>query len=245
MHDPKTVAHEIHGPRGLLHKWRRDRADRYDHNDPRFSYLSPLITIWHNDPETDGSDDSCGYTFPRVPADIKAKAEKIAVDEWKYMFGQYAYKYQQPSAYEVVYALWDMIAWRIFKRRAFTLREMQEIASLACNPADNLRSVVFDATRSEENARRLGYLVMRCYLRVNRKWYQHPKWHIHHWSIQIHFTQKFKRWAFSRCAECGKGFRWGGSPVSTSWNNNGPQWFRGEQNVYHGECAPSSRARAA
>lgn len=36
MHDPKTVAHEIR-----IKNWH-------------------LVTIWHVDPETDGTDDSCG-----------------------------------------------------------------------------------------------------------------------------------------------------------------------------------------
>lgn len=244
MHDPKTVAHEIHGPRGLLHDWRRNRVDKYDHRDPRFSYVTPLVTVWHCDPETDGSDDSCGYTFPRVPEELGRMAEKIAVDEWKFMFGQYAYKYQQPSAYEIIYALWTIIAWRLFKRR-ITFAETQEIASLACNPFDNLRTVIFDASRSEDKAKRLGWLILRCYLRTNRKWYQHPKWHIHHWELQIHFLQQFKRWAFSRCAGCGERFRWGYSPVSTQWHGTGPRWFRREAHVYHSGCDPVPKVKAA
>lgn len=245
MRDPMTVAHEIYGLRGLLRKWRRDRADKYDHRDPQFSYLSPLITIWHNDPETDGSDDSCGYSYPRCPKELRERAEKIAADEWTYMFGKYAYKYQQPSAFEVVHALWSIFAWRLFKRRRLTLREMDEIAGLASNPNDNLRSVIFDASQSEEQAKRLGALVLRCYLRVHRKWYQRPKWHIHHWKIQIHGIQKFKRWAFSHCDGCSKRFTWGYSPTSIHWHGKGPQWFRGEQGVYHSDCAPSTKAKAA
>lgn len=245
MHDPKTVAHEIHSPRGLLHKWRRDHADRYDHRDKRFSYLTPLITIWHNDPETDGSDDSCGYSYPNVPRELREKAAKIAADEWTYMFGKYAYKYQQPSAFEIIHALWGIFAWRLFKRRRLTARELDEIAGLASNPNDNLRAVIFDASRSEEQAKRLGALVLRCYFRVHRKWYQHPKWHIHHWSFQIHFLQAFKRWAFSKCEGCGKRFGWGYSPTSTTWHGTGPRWFRREQNVYHSDCVPRQNAKAA
>lgn len=245
MHDPMTVAHEIFGPRGLLHKWRRDHADRYDFRDSRFSYISPIVTVWHVDPEADGSDDSCGYSYPRVPRELREKAEKIAVDEWTYMFGQYAYKYQQPSAFEILHALWSIYAWRLFKRRRLTAREIDEIAGLASNPTDNLRHVIFDASRSEEQMKRLGALVLRSYLRVHRRWWERPQYHVHHWKLQIHFAQKFKRWAFSSCEGCGKGFKWGYSPTSTSWHGKGPRWFSAERGVYHSECAPSAKVKAA
>ena len=55
------------------------------------------------------------------------------------------------------------------------------------------------------------------------------------WQIQIHPLQAFKRWAFSRCSKCGKGFKWGESPCSEQWNGGGPRWFRSED-VYHGSC---------
>lgn len=246
MHDPKTVAHEIFGPRGWLHKRRRDKSDSYDWNDPRFSYLGPVVVVWHADPESDGSDDSCGYTYPRTPEPLREKAERIAESEWKFMFGEYPYRYQSASAYEILFALWRILAWRLFKRDTLTLGEMQEIADLASNPSDNLRAVIFDATRSEKNARRLGSLVLRCYLRTNRKWYQHPKWHLHHWQIQVPFIRDLKRLLFSRCCKCGQRFGWRVSPVTHNWNNEGPRWFRSERDVYHNNCKePRKRAEAA
>lgn len=56
------------------------------------------------------------------------------------------------------------------------------------------------------------------------------------WSLQIHFLQTFKRWAFSRCSKCGKRFAWGYSPTTNSWNGTGPRWFRSEPDVFHGNC---------
>lgn len=41
-------------------------------------------------------------------------------------------------------------------------------------------------------------------LRKERKWYQHPKWHIHHWSIQFHPIQQFKKRYIYKCCVCGK-----------------------------------------
>jgi len=52
MHDPMTVAHEIKAP------WKRHYQDG-------FAYRQTLVTVWHVDPETDGTDDSCDYSGTR------------------------------------------------------------------------------------------------------------------------------------------------------------------------------------
>lgn len=70
-----------------------------------------------------------------------------------------------------------------------------------------------------------------------RRWWQSPRWHVHHWKIQIHAVQALKRWAFSRCSACGRRFTWGYAPVSHVWGSDGPQWFRSETNVFHCECS--------
>ena len=74
-----------------------------------------------------------------------------------------------------------------------------------------------------------------------RPWWQHPRFHLHHLRVQIHLTQKLKRWLFSRCAGCEQRFEWGYAPVSYNWGGKGPQWFEGEKNVYHRECMPRGR----
>lgn len=73
-------------------------------------------------------------------------------------------------------------------------------------------------------------------LRSEQKWWQHPRWHIHHWKIQIHFMESLKRWLFTRCCKCGKRFKFGASACSTSWHGTGPRWFRSETNIYHDGC---------
>lgn len=72
--------------------------------------------------------------------------------------------------------------------------------------------------------------------KLGRPWYKHPRWHFHHWKIQVHALLDLKRFLFSRCAKCGKGFRWGYAPISLQWDGDGPQWFKGEASVYHHEC---------
>lgn len=73
MHDPSTVAFEIYiGP----------KKKRNGH------YRSPLITIWHNDPETDGTDDSCGWFIRLRHADrnIYEKIVREFESEWDRTF---------------------------------------------------------------------------------------------------------------------------------------------------------------
>lgn len=75
-----------------------------------------------------------------------------------------------------------------------------------------------------------------------RPWWKHPRFHLRHLRVQIHFTQKLKRFLFSRCAGCYQRFEWGYAPVSLSWGGKkGPQWFESEENVYHYECLPRGR----
>lgn len=53
MHDPMTVAHDIRRPWKDKHGWRK-----------------PVLTIWHVDPEKDGSDDSCDWSGWRISKEV-------------------------------------------------------------------------------------------------------------------------------------------------------------------------------
>lgn len=65
MHDPSTVAFEIRRP------WPVKREPGGLLGDSK--YYPPIITVWHEDPEKDGSDDSCdwfGYKKPLTPKEM-------------------------------------------------------------------------------------------------------------------------------------------------------------------------------
>lgn len=94
----------------------------------------------------------------------------------------------------------------------------EEAVSLALNPLDNLSSV--------ETAESAVRLIAAALNRRFRPWWRHPRWHVHHWKLQIHPWQRFKRWAFARCSGCRKGFRWGESV----WGYGGPE-------IYHATCS--------
>lgn len=71
--------------------------------------------------------------------------------------------------------------------------------------------------------------------KLGRPWWKHPRFHVHHWELQIHFIATLKRWLFSRCCKCGGRFTWrqaGGRVVGT-WGGTGPKWFKAEHGIRH------------
>lgn len=222
-----TVAHEIRSPFKRKDKWFPD------------GYAEPLITIWHNDPETDGSDDSCGWFTPPVDRETVERVKTLGEKEFDFLVGKHGWKM---TPLELVFNVWNIVKWREFKEHGLSNKEITQILSLSSNPADNIRYMV-----GEMDKERLGDLfliIYKCILRMKRPWYQHPRWHVWHWSFQIHHLLTFKRWAFSRCCWCGGRFSWGYSPIGYSWHGSGPGWFRNAEKVAHQECDSERRSNS-
>ena len=249
MHDPQTVAFEIKSP------WRSGRSELF----PK-GRRQTWITIWHVDPESDGSDDSCGFSRARIPKDVLGELAFSARQEAQYPWFLRAAAAVPPSAVEAECLLRGALLEAAAScRLKLSLEEASRLAvRLLHNPVDNLRSSLcflpgyhsnFDEDREgdrEEHALWLYRSLARCLLTDARPWYRHPRWHFWHWKIQVHALQRFQRWAFSRCCRCGGRFRYGESPTTNSWHHEGPRWFRGEQDVYHSNCNGSPvEAKAA
>ena len=216
MHDPKSVAFDIY----LGSKQKKNGH-----------YKSPLITIWHNDPETDGTDDSCGWTFPKITKAENEYLDKVSKDQYPQMFARkialieeasYASICYNQDTYGVIYWMWrhfnkkfNKVAWQYGKD--LSVKELNCVYNLATNPVDNFQH---HKCNGEKQFREMIYLIYRCWKRFHRKWYQHPRWHIHHWSIQIHPLQNLKRRYLDKCCICEKrGFKgsaigdWGGTKL--------------------------------
>lgn len=232
MHDPNTVAIEIFGPRGLYYKWLRHKSDKVG----AIPYVEPLVVIWHVDPEKDGRDDSCGFTYPPITAEEKEWLKKESKAEQPFFFGEHASLFNA-SAVEVIFSIWSMIAWRKYRRGKLSAREIQRVFELATWSAHNLQYLVENVRAGEESIYFLFANVFRAYSQLHRPWWKHPRWHIHHWRVQIPILLYIKRFLFSRCHGCGKRFKWKESPTSFSWYSKGPRWFRSEPNIYHSACA--------
>lgn len=266
MHDPMTVAFEIKYP------WKTGSK--------AFRYHPTAITIWHVDPERDGSDDSCGWFMRSRHGDpnVLNRIVKRFEFDWDRVFisENSAHTYNcgffkkdgQPhfSVIGVTLNLFFLAVCEHFKSdghsnwkkaRRWMSRNLFDLILFAENPTDSLHECLtrkfaegcsepYDKRRRDERLKTLAHIVYGWILRHERPWWREPRWHIHHWKIQVHALGEFKRWAFSRCCKCGKGFSWGYAPVTNSWDGTGPRWFRSEEGVFHSDCdRPKSECSAA
>lgn len=248
MHDPQTVAHEIKYPwRAYSKKWCDKRGEKPDSFFRR--YRSSFITIWHVDPEKDAhlkgtrGDDTCGWFTPPTTPEDRARIHKLGESEYGTIWGRQAAEANGkdyadicfvPSAYDAIYWAWRAIKremgvargpWKFGSGRGVLTRaELDEIYTLSATPIYNLRHCVAEV-RNAETCADFFSIVYRSYARFHRPWWRHPRWHVHHWKLQVHPWQRFVRWAFERCADCGKGFAWGYSP-----------WTYGDGRSFHTEC---------
>lgn len=181
MHDPMTVAHEIRWP----------KKDKYGYN-------KILITIWHVDPEKDGTDDSCGW-FKRAHHGDKLILEKIEKEflfNFKHNYWFDANGYRQFSTSGLVLNMYRTALWEVFRNLnkvdRFLRRYLAEILFFAENPVDCIGNGItrkFGNPIDEEHMRGFARTVYGDILRRTQPWYKHPRWHIHHWKIQIHWPK--------------------------------------------------------
>lgn len=247
MHSPETVAFEIY----LGKKQKKNGR-----------YKSPLITIWHNDPEKDGTDDSCGWFIRErhLPKKIVDDIAKEFETEWDRTFtGEGGYTYNcgwfNPEGENILsvrgivlnmylYAakialnpngniepskMWDK-AWK------FVNKHYAQIMYFAENNRDSIRDTIvrkfqrgynveYTKEKRFEMIRNCASIIASDVMRKNRKWYQHPRWHINHWTIQFHPLQNLKRRYWDKCSICGKrGFK---SGAMGNWSGD---------KIWHQEC---------
>lgn len=238
MHDPMAVAHEIYlGP----------KKKKNGH------YRSPFITIWHVDPEKDGTDDSCGWFIRERHMDKKIieKVVKEFTSEWDNTFtGENGYVYNTGwfnpegdnmlSVRGIVLNMYIYAAKIVFdpdnknptrtwkKAWKFVNNNYAQIMYFAENNRDSIRQTILRVFQigcnveytkeSRENMiRDCAKIVATDIARKTRPWYKHPRWHIHHWRIQLPVLRNFIRKYFTKCSICGKrGF--GNGPAFSDWN---------------------------
>lgn len=229
MHSPETVAFEI----------RIGKKEKKDGN-----YRMPILTIWHIDPEKDGTDDSCGW-FIRARHVDQAVLDKIRKE---FQFNQeYWFDKEGKQIFSTIGTLMEMYrtaAWIHFKHNrkktdAFMRKHCANIISFAENPhdcgGDDITGKFYLSTNSDllspDRFNGMAGMVYTDIIRKERKWYQHPKWHVHHWKFQFHPIQQLKRRWWTKCCKCGKrGFK---SSAMSNWEGT---------RIWHQECEEHSKS---
>lgn len=190
MHDPMTVAFRIESPFRKVTKFGT-------------VFRKTLITIWHVDPETDGSDDSCGW-FKRAHHGDKEVLEKIVSDflfNFKHNYWFTANGYRHFSTSGLLLEMYRTALWQVFKQSRrksdqFIRKHLLDILHFAENPTDCIGDTItckYGGKITEETMRSLASCIYGDIIRKTQKWYKHPRWHIHHWKIQIHWPRLFYR----------------------------------------------------
>ncbi len=213
MHDPLTVAFEIKNPFARRYSWGRRWVDR-----------PSLITVWHRDPESDGSDDSCGWFGPGPPAElVEALASEIVTLAKE--DGESAMGLQRDA--EGAFSWWILWLQRasfLHRARPLPLAVVVQETYHASFPGSRDELGFCSDVTSREGAREVAGVIARAYMRRVRPWWRHPRWHFWHWRIQVHPWQRFMRRFVERCDLCGQRFR--GASAFTNWDG-GSKWCQG------------------
>lgn len=215
-----------------------------------FDIRWPLrVTIWHVDPERDGSDDSCDWFGGRgCPAKTLGAIRQAFLFEGRddggiSWFGDARYAPDLMGLGLCMFRVAANCHFGHWSKRAnrFLQNNLFDILHFIDNGCDSINSEIRRAAAVSGNERveilnRLARIVYSWILRRERPWWKHPRWHFWHWRLQVHCLLDLKRWLFSRCEKCGKRFSWGYAPMSSNWDSDGPRWFRGEPGVRHHQC---------
>lgn len=278
MHDPMTVAFQIRYPWYAIRPWTRDARRKlsrgYDSRTAFESmteaeratrdqawpdgYRNTFVIIWHNDPERDGSDDSCGWSYPNLSGRQKEMLRNAAWGE-----GRDPYFLRVPdkkwngtrTEAESLYRGLVLFVADVL-RIPLTFDEAARMASRAVHNPDCVDAAgrfcfehgyhtnfpdTTPGSKADQRHRQDHFVgvmggIASELLRARRPWWRHPKWHVHHWRIQVQPWHTLRRMLFDRCATCGKGFKRGQVVISGCWDTPRPKLFRSTPYLHHEAC---------
>jgi hypothetical protein len=222
MHDPSTLAWEIKTP------WKTGKAP--------YRSRDSLIQVWHEDPELDGSDDSCGWFTPKLGKEQIEKLRKLAADHRKELWEEVGNGKFHPRFDPITmgHNVFEQISWAMHRKR-LSFRELPQIMNLLTNAFDSFHDA-FVRTQDVYDMERTYFFIARSLGRIRRPWWKHPRFHFHHFRINVLPLMRIKRFLFTRCEQCGKRFAYGESPVSNQWDREKVGWFKGETGLFHMNC---------
>lgn len=185
------------------------------HDPDTLIYSFGPFDLWHNDPCRGGrGDDSCGW-FKRAhhgdPAVLKKIVNLFSFD-WDrtftsdgtgktYMCGLFMPDgHPALSVHAIAINLFFLAALEVFPARRNALRYLNshlfEILFFAENQIDSLYDSITrkfgEGDSREDRIRKMASCIYGYILRDIQPWWQHPRWHVHHWRITCRWSELFK-----------------------------------------------------
>jgi hypothetical protein len=163
-----------------------------------------FVALYHKDPCTDGTDDSCGrYMRARHgDAGVLAKIEEDFVFNLKQNYWFFSNGSPKFTASGVLLNMYRTALWIYFKQNRkkvnlFLSKHLVDILHFAENPTDCIGDTIenkYGAAGSDlkRSHARFASIIYADILRKTRKWYQHPYWHLNHLRIEIKLLPKHK-----------------------------------------------------
>lgn len=230
MHDPDTRAFRVSLPLWRTKARLVNRRDGQTTLIPGHRRWLNILTVWHHDPQTDGSDDSCGWSRCRLTKDQMGMIQFWASEEAErpWLLKWRAKAPHSPADAECLMRGALIHMQRLMKTRVPLCRIDTLASELLHHPFDNIRGATcflpgWHSNNSEETEADRKYSAERtliCFAKIllteARPWWRHPRWHFHHWSVQVHAWQWFHRRFIARCGDCGARFK--GRSVFTDWH---------------------------
>lgn len=199
----------------------------------------PFLTVWHKDPRNG----ECPWTYPRLTEFQQGVVRAIA--RWELKYARLTDQgHVNGTTGVVTFIAFASQYWWQSRRRDLSPRFIaRALAQMYPYETHDWHLAAFAHAKTEEQIYEAFLRLAVEVERLQRPWWRHPRWHVHHWQIQIHPLRGLLRRLFTRCSVCRKRIKKGQPAISTVYEQPEQPWYlfwQGDRFVRHAACDPAS-----